>query len=377
MEPEREVLALRRYYPIFASACIVTLMAFALVACGGGETTTTSAAAPGDTGTTAAVSTDTTTAPAEKIVLKYAFFAPAGTFPGKQMTWWAEEINKRTNGQVEVQTFPGGTLLTAKNMYDGVLQGVADIGLSFVTYEPGRFPLLSIHDLPGLYPNGNATQASKSFFDVVWANQDIAELADFKVVTAFSTEPAYIMSLAKFDTLASLKGAEIRTPGGPKILEALGAIGVGMPQSEVSQALQTGVIKGVMSSREVLQDFKYAEKCKYVMGKPLGQVSALVVMNKAKWDALPDNVKKVIEELAPEAAAYAGDVLDKSVQSSLKWATETQGVSEVAVSPEESAKMDAALEPLVAEWVGGVDAKGLPGKDFLAKFKEAAAKNAQ
>ncbi|MHB8867988.1 MAG: TRAP transporter substrate-binding protein [Thermoleophilia bacterium] len=366
---------MKKHHLAIVTACILSLFAFTLVACGGEDATTTTAA-PGETGTTAAPSTNTT-APAEKITLKYAYFAPEANFPGRQMMWWAEEVSKRTNGQVEVQTFPGGTLLTAKNMYDGVLQGVADIGLSFVTYEPGRFPLLSIHDLPGLYPGGNATQASNAFFDVVWANQDIAELADFKVITAFSTEPAYIMSIDKYDTLASLNGAEIRTPGGPKILEALGGVGVGMPQSEVSQALQTGVIKGLMSSREVLQDFKYAEKCKFVMDKPLGQVSALVVMSKARWDELPDNVKQVIEELAPEAAAYAGDVLDTSVQSSLDWSTSTQGVSVVAVSAEESAKMDEALAPLVDEWVGGVNGKGLPGTEFLAKYREAATKFAQ
>ena len=90
------------------------------------------------------------------------------------------------------------------------------------------------------------------------------------MVTAFSTEPAYIMSIKEYATLDSLKGAEIRTPGGPKILEALGAVGVGMPQSEVAQALQTGVIKGVMSSREVLKDFKYAEKCKFILEQAPG-----------------------------------------------------------------------------------------------------------
>ena len=63
------------------------------------------------------------------IKLTYAFFAPARTFPGKQMAQWAEEIEKRTNGMVKVQTFPGSTLLGARDMYDGVLRGVADIGL--------------------------------------------------------------------------------------------------------------------------------------------------------------------------------------------------------------------------------------------------------
>ncbi|MCL6559742.1 MAG: C4-dicarboxylate ABC transporter substrate-binding protein, partial [Firmicutes bacterium] len=57
---------------------------------------------------------------AKPIVLKYAFFAPASTFPAKQMEKWKEELEKRTNNKVKVELFPGGTLLTDKNMYDGV-----------------------------------------------------------------------------------------------------------------------------------------------------------------------------------------------------------------------------------------------------------------
>jgi TRAP-type C4-dicarboxylate transport system substrate-binding protein len=372
----------KRTWLFTAVAMLAVLALVAVAGCGATTTTTTKApattattAGPATTATTAGPATTATTA-AAKITLKYAFFTPATTFPGVQMDWWAAEINKRTNGQVTVQTFPGGTLLTAKNMYDGVLSGVADIGLSFVTYEPGRFPLLSINDLPGLGYT-SALQASKSFFDVVWANQNIAELKDFKVITAFSTEPAFIQSLKEYTTLASLKGAEIRTPGGPKILEALGAVGVGMPQSEVAQALQTGVIKGIMTSREVLKDFKYAEKCKFILNKPLGQVSALAVMRKDKYDALPDNVKKMIDQLAPEAATKAGEVLDAAVKASVDWAVSTQGVKVIDISAEEAKKFDDALAPLTATWLKGVADKGLPADDFYKQLQTASAKYAK
>ena len=283
---------------------VAMLAVLALVAVAGCGSTTTTTATPATTATTGGAATTATTGGAattattagEKIVLKYAFFAPENTFPGAQMNEWKKQVEALTNGQVSVQTFPGGTLLTPKNMYDGVLSGVADIGLSCPTYEPGRFPLISINDLPNLYKT--SAQASQSIYDVISKNPDMAELKDYYVVTAFATEPARIMSIEEYATLDSLSGAEIRTPGGPKVLEALGAVGVGMPQSEVAQALQTGVIKGVMSSREVLKDFKYAEKCKFTLEKPLGQITFLALMKKARYDALPDNVKKAFDDLA-------------------------------------------------------------------------------
>ena len=90
----------------------------------------------------------TVPADAGTINLRYANFPPAPTFPCVQMERWATEVEKRTNGQVKVTTFPGGTLLGAKNMLDGVVSGIADIGCFCPPYMPGRFPLMEGIDLP-------------------------------------------------------------------------------------------------------------------------------------------------------------------------------------------------------------------------------------
>ncbi len=187
-------------------------------------------------------------------------------------------------------------MLTAKNTFTGVLQGVADVGLSCAPYEPGRFPLVSINDLAGLYTTSK--QASLSITDVILANKDkMNELREFHVVGAFGMDPGYIMTIKKYETLASLKGAEIRTPGGPQTLQALGITEVAMPQSEVAQALQTGVLDGIYTSRDLLLDGKYAEKTKHLLNYPLGSITFLAVMSKAKYDSLPANVQQAIDEL--------------------------------------------------------------------------------
>lgn len=81
------------------------------------------------------------------------------------MEKWKEELEKRINNRVKVELFPGGTLLTDKNMYDGVKNGVVEVGLSCLAYEPGRFPLLGISDLPSGFPNGRV--ASRVVYDLV------------------------------------------------------------------------------------------------------------------------------------------------------------------------------------------------------------------
>lgn len=356
---------------LIVTVLVIALVAVALAACGGTTTTTTAAAE--STTTTAGEETTTTTAePGPKVTLKYAFFAPENTFPAVGMKWWAEEMSKRTNGQVEVQMFFGGTLLTPQNMFDGVLQGTADIGLSCPTYEPGRFPLLALNDLPGLYES--AAQASGTIWDVTMEMMP-AELDQFHVVTIFGMEPAYIMTTDKIDTLAGLGGKEIRIPGGPQYLAALGAAPVGMPQSEVGQALQTGVINGVLSSRETLFDFKYAEKLKFGIDYPTGLVTFLAVMSKAKYDALPDNVKQVMDEISREYAVWTGAYLDEQVQKSLEYATNDEGFEWITLSADEAKKFEDILVPFNEAYVAEAATADPKATDFFAKLQEMAGAN--
>lgn len=301
----------------------------------------------------------------EPIVLKYAFFAPANTFPAKQMEKWAEEVEKRTNGRVKVETYPGGSLLTAKNMYDGVLQGVADIGLSCPSYEPGRFPLLAIADLMVPYPS--AKVASVTFYDAIMETQP-AELSEFKVITAFTTPGQNLMSRKPVAKLGDFKGLRIRISGtGVPVVEALGAAAVGMPQSEVPQALQTGVIDGLVSSTEVLKDMRYAEYTKYVTTYQFSVTSFLAAMNKKVWESLPPDVQTVIDELGREMALWTGDYMDNYTKGVMEWATKEQGVKVIELSPDEVAKWDEKVKTVREKFIKDAEDKGLPGREFAEK----------
>lgn len=310
-------------------------------------------------------------ASAQSITLTYAFFAPATTFPARQMEHWAQQINERTNGQVRVQTFPGGTLLGAREMYDGVSSGVADIGLGAPSYDPGRFPLTSGFSLPLGLPN--ATVASQT----LWAlTQEVQpkEFENYKVIAMFTTEPGYIMSRNPAGAADQLNGMKLRAAGtGVPVLAALGAAPVGMPMPEVPQAVQTGVIDGTMTSREVLQDFRLAETLKYVTDYPTVVVSFAAVMDKRRWERLPDNVKAVIEELGPEMATWTGNYHDNdNVGSAMAWAQQQHNVQTVSLSDAERASWDAKLAPMETEWVKEMTDKGFDAAGYLARLRELA-----
>jgi TRAP-type C4-dicarboxylate transport system substrate-binding protein len=306
---------------------------------------------------------------AAEINLTYAFFAPAGTFPGKQMQHWASELEKRTNGKVSVKTFPAGTLLGAREMYDGVSQGVADIGLGAPSYDPGRFPLTSGVSLPVGFPD--ATVASRTLWQLTQEFQP-QEFANYKVIAMFTTEPGYIQSRKRAGSIAELAGMKLRAAGtGVPVLKALGAAPVGMPMPEVPQAVQTGVIDGTMTSREVLKDFKLAEMLKFVTDYPTVVVTFAAVMDRKRWDALPADVQKVIDELAPEMATWTGHYHDQeNVGAALEWSQKEHGLQVVSLSASEAARWDAMLQPLVDAWRTEMTAKGLPAERYLARLRE-------
>ncbi|MBW2038460.1 MAG: TRAP transporter substrate-binding protein [Deltaproteobacteria bacterium] len=302
------------------------------------------------------------------IKLSYANFPPAPTFPCVQMERWAKEVEKRTDGKVKIDTYPGGTLLGAKNMMDGVIAGTADIGCLCMAYQPGRFIVTNATALPVGFPN--ATVASLTLWDIYNKYQP-KEFADVKVLTMFTCAPSNIMSKKPVRTLSDIKGMSLRASGGAaQILKAWGANQVGMPQSECPEALRKGVVQGLFSSLEVLMDFKYAEICRYVTVTNTVIYPFAVVMNKKKWNSLPADVKKVMEDLGREQAEWTGKYMDDHVNKSIAWSKKTYDIEVYILPKKEMAKWNKLLEPISDKWVKDAAAKGIPAKKILKDIKK-------
>jgi TRAP-type C4-dicarboxylate transport system substrate-binding protein len=314
-------------------------------------------------------------ADAQPIQLKYANFPPAPTFPCVQMERWKTEVEKRTGGKVAVQTFPGGTLLDAKNMFDGVIAGTADIGCLSMAYQPGRFVVTNATALPLGIPN--AQVGSLVLWDLYEKYQP-KEFAEVKVLAMFTTAPNNIMSKVAVKTLDDLKGLDLRASGGAaQILSAWGANPVGMPMPETVEALQKGVVKGLFSSLEVMKDFKFAETCKFVTVTDTSIYPFSVVMNRKAWDALPADVKKVFDDLRVEQSKWTGDYMDNHVKESMAWSTSSQGVQTITLSAEEKAKWNAKLQGLTDAWIADAKAKGLAGDQIVTDIKALIKKHAK
>jgi len=306
---------------------------------------------------------------AAPIKLNYANFPPAPTFPCVQMERWKKEVEKRTDGKVAIKTFPGGTLLGAKNMMDGVIAGTADIGCLCMAYQPGRFIVTNATALPVGFPN--ATVASLALWDIYKKYKPKA-FAKVKVLTMFTCAPANIYAKKPVKNLGDLKGLELRASGGvAQALKALGATPVGMPQSATPEALQKGVVQGAASSLETLMDFKYAEICKYVTIFNGPVYPFAVVMNMDKWNSLPKNVQKVMDGMGIEQAFWTGNYMDKHVDKSVEWSKKNHNIEITKLTKKELANWNRLLRPLKDKWITQAKAKGLPARAILRDIRVA------
>ncbi len=305
-----------------------------------------------------------------KITLTYANFPPSTTFPCVQMERWAKEVEKRTNGRVKVQTFPGGTLLAAKNIFDGVITGTADIGNFAMSYQPGRFPVSEAVDLPVGFTSAKA--ASLALFDLI--DKYPKEFEKVKLLTLFTCPPADFMTIKPVRSLKDLKGMELRVSGtGAEAVKRLGAIPIAMPQSETPEALQKGVVKGVVSSMEILQDFNFAAYCPYATDTNLFVVTFAVVMNKDKWNAMPADVKKVFDDLRREQAEWTGRYVDDHVKEALGWSKQKYNHQVIQLSAADKAQIPVLVKPMFDEYIKRVTAQGVAGQQVIydvMKLKE-------
>jgi TRAP-type C4-dicarboxylate transport system substrate-binding protein len=299
-----------------------------------------------------------------QVKLNYSIFFPASHRNSVLAAEWAREVEKRTAGQVQVTLFYGGTLTPADKCYDGVVRGISDLGMSVFSYTMGRFPLIEVLDLPlGSRSGLVATRLANDFY----ARFQPKELDEVKVMYLHAHGPGFLHTKTPVRSLENLKGMKIRATGTTaKIVAALGAAPVAMPMGESYDALSRGVTQGIVCPTESLQGWKLGEVIKYST-QDYGaaySVNFFVVMNKARWNSLPAEVQKAIEQVNAEWIDKTGSAWDEMDKAGGAFAAGL-GTALIPLAAEENARWAAAVQPLFDEYVQDKTAKGLPAAEAL------------
>lgn len=304
-------------------------------------------------------------APAGKAIeLSYSVFFPPTHIQAVTAGEWAREVEKRTNGQVKITVYAGGTLTPAPQCYEGVVNGISDIGMSCFAYTQGRFPLLEGLDLPLGYPNGAvatrvATELARKY--------QPKEVADAHLLYVHAHGPGLLASKKAVRTLADMKGLKVRSTGlSQKIVTALGATPVSMSQGETYESLSKNVVDATMCPIETLKGWKQGEVISSVTdATAVGYTTAMfVAMNKARWDKLPADVQKIITEVSAEWVARHGQAWDQADAEGREF---VKGLNRetITLAAEQQQQWKDAVKPVLDAYVAAARAKGLPGDTFL------------
>ncbi len=318
-------------------------------------------------------------AQAQEVTLKIHHFLPTGsTAHSKFLLPWCERIARESANRLKCQIFPSMQLGgTPAQLYDQVKDGVADIVWTVPGYSAGRFPLIEVFELPFVMRDPAAT--SKALWEYVQQN-DLQEFTDVKPLAFHVHGPGTFHMVRKPVTSSDdLRGLKVRAPTrqSNRLLAALGATPVGMPVSQVPEALSKGVIDGALVPYEVVPAIKADELTKYhsetdASAGALYTTAFIFAMNRAKYDTLAPDLRKVID--ANSGIALSGDIgrifaeADAGPRKALKGAVNVIPGSELA-------RWRKLAQPVIDAWVKDVTAKGANGAALLDSANRLIAKH--
>ncbi|MCJ7746751.1 MAG: TRAP transporter substrate-binding protein [Desulfobacterales bacterium] len=294
------------------------------------------------------------------IELKFCNYFPIPAQQSKICEEFIKDLEARSGGQLKIRFYPAGTLLTAPKMYDGIVEGIADIGLSNIGYTFGRFRMTEVLDLPLGFPNAwVANHVANDFYRTFKPK----EWDKIHMLSMHTSPVNVILSATKpVNKMEDLKGMTLRGLGFiAEVVSALGGTPRPIPTPEAYEAIQKRVIDGLMLPMETMRAFRYAEIAKYVTECwAIGQVYTFyLVMNKDTWNKLPANIQKIFNEY-PFEEKFAAMWNEIDIDGK-KYGME-KGLKFIELPREEIAKWKKAVEPVLDKYVKSMVAAGYQEK---------------
>ena len=315
------------------------------------------------------------TAHAQEITLKLHTLVPALSQPvQKFLKPWGARIEQESGGRIKVEVYPSMQLGgKPEQLVDQVRDGVVDVIWTVPGYTPGRFIKSEVFELPFMHSNPIATNAALQDF----ADKNGEEFSGYKVLLLHVHAGSAFHTLKPMHTADALHGMKIRTPSrtGSWMLEAMGATPIGAPVSSIPEMLSNKVVDGVTIPFEIALPLKVHEMVNYhtVLDDPKyprpNTAVFLFAMNKDRYDKLPADLKKVIDNYAGRnISRWAGQV----------WIDNEKPGEDAALlkgeifklPPAEVAKLRKMIEkPVQDRWIEDVKSKGLDGAALVQQAR--------
>ena len=308
---------------------------------------------------------------AQDVTLRLHHFLPPPSTTHKDFIEpWARKVEAESGGRIKIEIYPSMQLGgKPPALYDQVRDGVVDIVWTLPGYTAGRFPTIEVFELPFMAASAEATsQAAHEFYER-HARDDFKDIHPLMIhVHAPGT---LHMRDREVKTMADLHRVKVRAPTRMTnaALEALGATPIGMPVPAVPESLARGVIEGTALPYEVTLPLKVHEltTSHTEIGGKRGLYTAvfLFAMNKARYESLPADLRRVIDDNSgTPLARKIGRVWDQAEIPGRQAAADL-GDSFYTIEGEELARWQAATAGVTEGWIAEMTAAGKNGQALV------------
>jgi TRAP-type transport system periplasmic protein len=306
--------------------------------------------------------------------LRFHQMLPAqAVIPSKAIAPWIAKVEKESGGRLKIQQFNAMQLGgTPPQLFDQARDGVVDITWTVLGYTAGRFNRCEVFELPFMVGGGES--GSRAFQEYVEKNA-MEEFKDVKLICVHTHGPGLFHTKDPVDSMDDLRGMKIR--GGSRVisqmLTKLGATPVGMPVPAVTDALSKGTIQGTTIPWEVTPALKVTELVKnhttFAGKQGLYTQTFAVSMNKASYDKLPADLKKVIDDNSGmSAATLFGRAMDEGDKIGLDIAKKA-GNRIIALDIAETQRWRRTASTVETDWIKEMQGKGIDGAKLIAEAR--------
>ena len=322
-----------------------------------------------------------TAAMAQDVTLRlHQFLPPPAPVPSMILKPWAAGVEEASGGRIKIEHFDAMSLGgRPPELMDQARDGVVDISMTVVGYTPGRFPRTEVFELPFMMTDPVATTAA--YWEMIETDWQSNEYKDVKVLGAWVHGPGLIHTKDGVNSLEDMDGLTLRGPTRiiNDLLGELGAEPVGMPLPAIPEALSKGVVNGTVIPWEVTTAIRLSElvgnHTSFAGDEALYTAAIVLVMNQAKYDALPDDLKAILDaESGAKLSTFAASVM-LDMDAPARDIAVAAGNNIVELDEAEVARWKAASEPVVERWIAEADGKGLDGAALIEQARALIAKH--
>ncbi|MCA0918817.1 TRAP transporter substrate-binding protein [Pseudooceanicola nanhaiensis] len=264
---------------------------------------------------------------------------------------WARSIERASGGRLEVMLYPAQQLGRAAEHYDMAREGSADIVFINQGYSPGRFPLLSLTEMPMLV--SDAVAGSKAI-QQWYADYAVQEMEGVYPCLLFQHDPGTLHATSgPLTAPADLKGRSVRPANGTmvQLIRDLGGEAVLAPATEMRALLEQGEVEVIAAPWDSLVTFGLDRTLTHHLDMPFYSSTFAILMNAERIAGLaPEDRAVIARHCTPDAAERMAAGWVEEEQKGRAVLDGRPGHVTYRPSPAEIAAWKAATAPLMEGW---------------------------